>query len=232
MRKIFKIEVKNDYVVKGVQLEGVKKICRVEEAIKKAEVLGAEEIFLVDNTKSLFGLTPNFKMLNQAARFSRLPITFGGGIKTLEEALMAYSIGASRVYINTALANNHELAIKIAYKCGRQSVSGGIEYRTDSGIKSECYVESGREPIGKSVAERVAIEADYVGEFIITSITRDGTNSGPDLEILETINRKDIPIVICGGINHKTDAEKIQEKSLSEVNLSGFASSSSYLKQS
>ncbi len=131
LRKICKIEIKNDHVVKGVQFEGVKKICSISDAIKKATIKGAEEIFLIDNTKSLFGLEPNYKMLNKAAKLSTLPITFGGGIKSLRDAMKAYSIGASRVYINTALAKNHQLAEEIAFRCGRQSLSGGIEYRSD-----------------------------------------------------------------------------------------------------
>ena len=68
-----------------------------EEAIQKATNQEAEEIFLVDNTRSLFGLEPNFEMLLKTAKFSTLPITFGGGIKSLDDAMKAYSIGASRV---------------------------------------------------------------------------------------------------------------------------------------
>ena len=146
LRKICKIEIKNENVVKGIYFEGVKKICSISEAINKATFKGAEEIFLVDNTKSLFGLEPNYEMLYQAAKESTLPITFGGGIKSIDDAMKAYSIGASRVYINSALATNHKLAIEIASKCGRQSLSGGIEYRSDGNIKNECFAESGREP--------------------------------------------------------------------------------------
>ena len=70
-------------------------------------------------------------MLLEAAKVSSLPITFGGGIQSLEHAMKAYAMGASRVYINTALAKNHALAMEIAFRCGRQSLSGGIEYRSD-----------------------------------------------------------------------------------------------------
>ena len=170
LRKICKIEIKNDHVVKGFQFEGVKKISSISEAIKKATIKGAEEIFLIDNTKSLFGLTPNYKMLQEAAKLSTLPITFGGGIKSLEDAMQAYSIGASRVYINTALANNHKLAMEIAFRCGRQSLSGGIEYRSDGIINNECFAESGREPLKVSANQRINIESEYVGEFILSSI--------------------------------------------------------------
>lgn len=229
LRKICKIEIKNNHVVKGVQFEGVKKICTISEAIKRATNKGAEEIFLVDNTKSLFGLEPNYKMLLEAAKLSTLPITFGGGIKSLGDAMKAYSIGASRVYINTALAKNHQLAREIAFRCGRQSLSGGIEYRSDGTINNECFAESGREPLKISANERINIESQFVGEFILSSITQDGTMTGPDLEIIDSILVKDIPLIICGGINISRDEAKLNEKSKKNHNFSGFASSSSFL---
>ena len=229
MRKICKLEVKNNFVVKGVHFEGVKKIATISSAIKKATSLGAEEIFLIDNTKSLFGLEPNYKMLLEAAKISTLPITFGGGINSLEHAMKSYTMGASRVYINSALAKNHKLAMEIAFRCGRQSLSGGIEYRSDGKIKNECFAESGREPLKISVKERTNLEANFVGEFILTSITRDGTFCGPDLEILYDIDIQNIPLIICGGIDLKKDISKLTQKYSEHHNFSGFVSSSSYL---
>ena len=229
LRKICKIEVKNNHVVKGFQFEGVKKICSINEAISKATLKGAEEIFLVDNTKSLFGLEPNYKMLCEAAKISTLPITFGGGIKSLNQAMKAYSMGASRVYINSALAKNHQLAMEIAFRCGRQSLSGGIEYRTDVILKNECFGESGREPLNISATERTNLEADYVGEFILTSITKDGSMSGPDLNILDFISVKNIPLIICGGIDISRDEIDLNDKLKKNYNFSGYAASSSFL---
>jgi len=229
LRKICKIEIKNEFVVKGIQLEGVRKISTIESAIKKATGLGAEEIFLVDNTRSLFDLYPNFNLLEKAAKVSCLPITFGGGIRSLKDAMRCYEIGASRVYINSALAKDHNLAKKIAEKCGKQSLSGGVEYRSDSNFINECFSESGREPLGISVENRIINEAPFVGEFILTSITRDGTFMGPDLNILKSISIKKIPIVICGGINLDRDLNKMEENSQQYRNFSGYASSSSFL---
>ena len=229
LRKICKIEVKNNFVVKGIQLEGVRKISNIEEAIHKATDKGAEEIFLVDNTRSLFNLEPNYKALENAARISNLPITFGGGIRSLDDAMKSYEIGASRVYINSALAKNHNLAREIASKCGKQSLSGGVEYRSDSIFKNECFSESGREPLGRNVNERIKNESPFVSEFILTSITRDGTMDGPDLEILEAIKNNLIPIVICGGIKIDRDIKKMNEYFLSHNCFSGYASSSAIL---
>ena len=229
LRRICKIEVKNDHVVKGIQFEGVKKITSIEEAIKKATSRGAEEIFLVDNTKSLFGFEPNFPMLGKAAEVSTLPITFGGGIKSIDDAMQAYSMGASRVYINTALAKNHQLAVEIAFRCGRQSLSGGIEYRSDVTIDNECFTESGREPLGISANERIKLESNYFGEFILTSISQDGTMNGPDLKILDSVIVKNIPLIICGGIDIMRDESLLKQKKHNCKFFSGFASSISFL---
>lgn len=229
LRKICKIEIKNENVVKGIQFEGVKKLSSINDAIKTATSKGAEEIFLIDNTKSLFGLEPNFSMLLKAAQISTLPITFGGGIKSLEHAMKSYSIGAARVYINTALAENHKLAKEIAFRCGRQSLSGGIEYRSDVAIKNECFTESGREPLKVSVNERINLESNYVGEFILSSITNDGTMKGPDLEIIDSIEIKNIPLIICGGIDIERDEKIMFNKAEKCQNFSGYASSSDFL---
>ena len=72
----------------------------------------------------------------------------------------------------------------------RQSLSGGIEYRSDVKIENECFTESGREPLKISANERISLESNYVGEFALTSISQDGTMNGPDLKILDSVKEK------------------------------------------
>ena len=86
-----------------------------------------------------------------------------------------------------------------------------------------------REPLKISANERINVESEFVGEFILSSITQDGTMAGPDLEILDSILIKDIPLIICGGINISRDENKLNKKSQQKNNFSGFASSSSFL---
>ena len=160
------------------------------------------EIFLVDNTRSLFGLPPNFDALQALARTSSLPILFGGGISTLDHALTAFELGASRLYINTALESNPMLPCQISNICGRQALCGGIEYRNDFNYSFQCFSEAGREPLDTTVQNRIIELQHLVSEFIITSITLDGTCNGLDYNVLEVLNKSDIESVLtlCGGI--------------------------------
>ena len=105
----------------------------------------------------------------------------------------------------------------------------GIEYRSDVNFANECFSECGREPLRISVKERTNKEANYVGEFILTSITKDGTLTGPDIEVIKEVEVKNIPLIICGGINNNRDLSNIIQFSKNYKNLSGFASSTSYL---
>ena len=144
MRLIAKIEVKNDSVVKGLQFEGVRKICPPLDALQRLKDKGCEEIFMVDNTKSVFGLDPNFEMLELLASKATLPITFGGGIASLDHVLKAFELGASRIYLNSATFEQSNLVKQVSDVCGKQAITGGVEYRnhTDGRI---CFGSAGRE---------------------------------------------------------------------------------------
>ena len=200
-RRIIKIEVKNMMVVKGVQFDGVKKIMPISQ-ISEFTDSNFHEIFLVDNTRSLFGLPPNFDALEALARTTSLPILFGGGISTLDHALTAFALGASRLYINTALESSPTLPSQISNICGRQALCGGIEYRNDFQYSFQCFSEAGREPLDRTVIDRIKQLQHLVSEFIVTSITLDGTGNGVDCDVLNVLKNSDIESVItlCGGI--------------------------------
>lgn len=200
-RRVVKIEVKNMMVVKGVQFDGVRKIMPITEIAPLIDPK-FHEIFLVDNTRTLFGLPPNFSALESLARSTSLPILFGGGITSLEHVLLAFELGASRVYINSALDSHPMLLAQVSNICGRQALCGGIEYRNDFTYSFQCFSEAGREPLDISVFNRINDLQHLVSEFIVTSITLDGTCNGVDSELLDIFDQSDLESVltICGGI--------------------------------
>ena len=200
-RRVIKIEVKNMMVVKGVQFDGVKKILPISEVSQFVDQ-HFHEIFLVDNTRTLFGLPPNFAALESLARSTSLPILFGGGISTLDHVMAAFELGASRIYINSALASHPSLLEKVSNICGRQAICGGIEYRNDFTYSFQCFSEAGREPLDISVYQRICDLQHLVSEFIITSITLDGTCQGIDYDLINHLHQLQIESVltICGGI--------------------------------
>ncbi|EGV27993.1 histidine biosynthesis protein [Thiorhodococcus drewsii AZ1] len=203
MRKICRLEIKNDVVVKGVKFEGVKKVGTFAAAMECCEANHIEEIFLVDNTKSLYGLPPNFSALESVAKLTALPITFGGGIRTTEDAMLSFRLGAARVYLNSVLFQSGEIVEKIVATTGRQAIVGGVEYRVNTG-RDICFSCAGREPSALGVAGRVAQILSFgVSEVILTSIDRDGTGKGFDAEAINLFDDIPIPVILSGGGSKK-----------------------------
>ena len=200
MRLIYRIEVKNNYLVKGVQYEGVRKIKPIDDFILPINI-DIEELFVVDLTRSVFSLPPNYAALESIASKSLLPITFGGGISTLEEALRAFKLGASRVYINSAAHSNDTLISSIANIVGKQAVVAGCEYRIESEQRN-CYIESGREPINQTVNSRACNLVEMgAGEILLSNIDSDGMLTGFDIDVLSDIIL-DVPITLASGGNN------------------------------
>ena len=203
MRLICRIEVKNDWVVKGYQYEGVRKIKQITENFSIPYFHGIEEVFLVDLTRSIFGLPPNFSALEKVARNCLLPITFGGGISTLEDALRAIALGASKIYINTAATGGSSLISEISSVMGQQAIVAGCEYRTFNN-KHACYSESGREPLGETLSERIKEVIELgAGEVLVSNIDLDGTKKGLDKNILDDLLKIEKPIILSSGGNIK-----------------------------
>lgn len=224
MRNIFKIEVKNDWIVKGRQFEGVRKIQNISSNFNLTSNETYEEILLLDMTKSVFGLPPNFDALEAIAKRALLPITFGGGIRTLSDALKAFDLGASRIYLNTILFDNIDVIDKIQSIVGAQAITVGCEYRLVND-KRVCFSQRGNEPSNLSVKERaIQLSKLGIGEVICTSIDRDGLGIGFDYGIDNDISEIPVPVILCGG-GRDTDKMNIH----SNCTYQGICFSSIYL---
>ena len=226
MRNIFKIEVKNNFVVKGISLEGVKRICEVTEIGKKTISSSFNEIFIIDYTRSNFGLEPNFKAVKQISNIYNLPITYGGGIQNAAHVYELARSGASRFYINSAFRDPEAIGIieGIASVVGRQALILGLEVRHFLNSVT-CYNSSGREVCALGVEERIKlVEKGLFGEVILTDIENDGTGAGFNFSILDSIPRSiTVPKLICGGING------IDKNSLEAFGIDGVVRCSRFL---
>ncbi|MFT4900107.1 MAG: cyclase [Flavobacteriales bacterium] len=200
MRLIYRVEIKNNYIVKGLQYEGVRKIKLIDDFVLPLNI-DVEELFVVDLTRSVFSLPPNYAALENLASKTLLPITFGGGISTLEQALLAFKLGASRVYLNSAIHNNSSLIANITNIVGKQAVVAGCEYRVEGGQRN-CYIESGREPIQQTVNFRADNLVEMgAGEILLSNIDSDGMLTGFDVDVLSDTSL-DVPITLASGGNN------------------------------
>jgi len=200
IRLIARIDIKGENVIKGIQFDGLRKLGNPNEFAKKYYKDGIDEIFFMDAVASLYDRNGLYDIIDQACKEVFIPITVGGGIRTIEDIKMALDAGADKVAINTQAIKNPEFIKKASRMFGRQCIVGSIETKK-RGEKWEAYIDNGREKTGKDVEEWAAELEDLgVGEIMLTSVDRDGTQQGFDIELIKSMCGKvTVPLIVSGG---------------------------------
>lgn len=152
-------------------------------------------------------------ILRAISRECFMPLTFGGRIKTLDDAAKLISNGADKVVINTAACRNPKLITDVANHFGSQCMVVGIDVKLEGG-EHRVYSDQGREPVELSPTDWARKAVEYgAGEIFLNSIDRDGTANGFDIEIIEKIsNAVNIPVIACGGAGSFDDFVEVFEK--------------------
>lgn len=163
--------------------------------------LEVDELCFLDIRASKEKRLPNISILRQIADECFMPLSYGGGINTFESAKQILSIGFEKVVINTAASKNPELVSKIADHFGTQAVVASIDVKKNLLGKHQVYINDGTEKINVSPVEwAVYLEHLGAGEILLTSMDRDGTWSGFDIEIVKKISTSvGIPVIANGG---------------------------------
>jgi len=201
------LDVTAGRVVKGVRfLELVDEGDPIELAAKYAEG-GADEVCFLDITASSDGRETMLDVVRRAAQNVFVPLTVGGGVRTVEDMRQTLRAGADKVSINTAALADPELISACAAEFGSQCVVLAIDAKRTNDTGWEVYSHGGRKPTGRDAvawAKEGAIRG--AGELLVTSMDRDGTYEGYDLELLRTIKREvRIPIIASGGAGSIAD---------------------------
>ncbi|WP_087464708.1 imidazole glycerol phosphate synthase subunit HisF [Oleiphilus messinensis] len=211
IRVIPRLDVKGRNVVKGVHLEGLRVMGAPEDFAAEYYASGADEIIYMDSVASLYGRNNLHDIVKKAAEKIFIPLTVGGGIRSIEDVQGLLKVGADKVAINTALFKDPELVTRVAERYGSQCMVVSIEaVKAESG-RYQCLTDNGRESTGVDVIEWVDKVVELgAGEILLTSVDREGTGTGFDLELVKLIaERVTIPVVACGGAgkaNHAIDA--------------------------
>lgn len=219
-RLIARLDIKNGIVIKGIQLEGQRRIGDPIDLASKYYALGADEIFLMDSVASLYGRINPFQTISDACKRVFIPITFGGGIRSIQDVEKALEAGADKVAINSAIVANPNLVDQISSIYGNQILVGNIEAKRHE--KSwEVYVNNGRQPTGLNVVDWAKqLEQRGVGELLITSVDQEGTQRGFDIPLCVAIEEAvRIPVIASGG------AGKIEhlKELVAKVKIQGIA---------
>ena len=210
-RIIARLDIKGPNLVKPLQFDGLRVIGDPAEFAKKYAEEGADELLYIDTVASLYGRNQLRSILERTSAECFTPILVGGGVDGTSTVAELFKAGADRVAANTAVLRCPEIIAAIAGRCGSQAIAVSIEAKKVSG-GWEAYSDAGRIPSGKD-ALRWAEEAIRLGagEVLITSIDRDGTRRGPDLDLLKALD-VDVPVVYSGGIRLQ-DVEEVAEYS-------------------
>ena len=200
-RIIARLDVKGDNVVKGINLEGLRKVGNPKLLAKTYYEQGIDEIIYMDVVASLYGRNSLYKVIQEAASEIFVPLTVGGGVRNLEDIRMVLNSGADKVAINTEAIKNSKF-IKIASEeVGSKAVVISMEAKKISTGKWEAYYNNGREKSGKDILDWCKeCERLGAGELLVTSVDNEGLEKGMDLELLNILSSEiNIPIIFSGG---------------------------------
>ena len=206
-RIIPRLDIKGPNLVKGIHLEGLRVLGKPEEFAKFYYENGADELLLQDVVASLFERNSLDNIISKIAQEIFIPLTVGGGLRTIEDIQRVLRYGADKVAINTAAIKNPNFIKEAANKFGSSTIVVSIEAIKENDGRYLAYVDNGRDFTGVDVFEwSKKVEEFGAGEIILTSVDKDGTGEGFDSELIKTVvDSVSIPVIAHGGAGKKED---------------------------
>jgi cyclase len=210
-RLIARLDVKGPNLIKGIHLEGLRVIGSPNEHALRYYGEGADELIYMDCVASLYGRNSLGEIVQSAARDVFIPLTVGGGIRSVDDATSLLRRGADKVAVNTAAIARPELISEIARRFGSQCMVLSIEAKVVGPERWEAYVDNGRERTGLDVIEwvkrGVALGA---GEILLTSVDREGTRKGFDVALVRAVTQEvAVPVIASGGMGKPQDIVEV-----------------------
>jgi len=239
-RIIARLDVKNDFVIKGIHLEGLRKVGNPNEMAKKYYNQGVDEIIFMDAVAAYYDRNSLTHIIEKACKDVFVPITVGGGIRKIEDIQIALNAGADKTAVNTKAVQNPNFIKEASEVFGSQCIVSSIDAKKIGENKWEVYVDNGREPTGRDVIEWAQeVESLGAGEIMLTSIDKEGTKKGFDIELNKMVSQVvTIPIISSGGAGKNkdiadvilnTDIDAVSIASLFHYNIEPIDSLKEYL---
>jgi len=201
-RVIARLDVKGPNLVKGIHLEGLRVIGDPRAYAARYYAEGADEILYVDIVASLYGRNNILDVVRRTASDIFVPMTVAGGLRSLDDVREALRSGADKVAINTAAVANPGLIREVSEAFGSQCMVLELQTKKIGPDRWEAYTDNGREKTGVDALDwgRHAVELG-AGELLVTSVDREGTQKGMDLEFLRRlVPQVPVPVIACGGV--------------------------------
>tara|TARA_Y200000002_G_scaffold381521_1_gene395753 strand:+ start:1482 stop:2198 length:717 start_codon:yes stop_codon:yes gene_type:complete len=225
LRIIARLEIKSRNLIKGYMMEGLRCIGDPKEFIKYYDNSSIHEIFLEDISASLYSRKIDSSYIKMLSTLTNRPLSYLGGIDSFKDANKLFFSGVDKIYLNTNLFKKGPgLLDKIIYTYGSQSVGAVIQTKKIFG-NYEVFCEGGRSRTKIFLEDWInELSSKKIGEIVLMSIDRDGTNYGPDYELIKKFSKIKIsyPILYGGGIRDEEDI-----KNISKFNFDGVVISKS-----
>lgn len=243
-RIIARLDVKGPDVVRGIHLEGLRKVGKPEDLAERYYEAGIDEIVYYDTVATLYGRNSLISYIESMAERTFIPVCVGGGIRKDDDVQALLRAGADKVTINSAAVRRPELITELANVYGSQCIVSQIEVQRDRGTGEwKVMIENGRETTGLDAIEWAKRCWELgAGEILLLSIDQDGTRKGMDIELTRQVAEMvSIPVIASGGPGkpqHVVDAFKdgkadaVALGSILHFNLSTVAEIKSELRAS
>ena len=196
------LDVRDGRVVKGVNFVDLKDAGDPVEQARAYDAAGADELCFLDISASHEGRGTLLDVVRRTAEVCFMPLTVGGGVRTVEDARALLLAGADKVAVNSAAVSRPEVVGDIAQKMGSQCVVASVDARRVAGGGWEIFTHGGRKATGIDAVEHAIRLAQLgAGELLVTSMDGDGTQAGYDLELTRTIaDAVSVPVIASGGV--------------------------------
>lgn len=202
IRLIARLDIKGPNLIKGIHLEGLRVVGDPQEYARRYYEAGADELVYMDIVASLYGRNNLTEIVKRAAQDIFIPMTVGGGVRSVDDAKQLLRAGADKIAVNTAAIAKPELITEISRRFGSQCMVLSIEAKQVGENKWEAYTDNGRERTGVDVVEWAKKGCKLgAGEILLTSVDREGTRKGFDVALVRAVaGAVPIPVIASGGM--------------------------------
>jgi cyclase len=206
--------IQDNGLVKTVNFKNPKYVGDPINAVKIFNEKAVDELAVFDIDATVLGKEPNYSLIERLANQSMMPLCYGGGVKTVEQAQRIFSYGIEKIALSSAVIGNPNLITQIADRVGGQSVIVVLDVKRKLLGGYEVYTHNGRNSTGINPFKFV-VEAQKLGagEIIINSIDKDGLMKGYDMELIDKIRERiTLPLTVLGGAGSLNDVEKVIDR--------------------
>ena len=213
-RIISRLDIKGPNLVKGIHMEGLRVLGKPEDFARYYYERGIDELMYQDVVASLYQRNSLLKIIEKTANVISIPLTVGGGVRTIKDISNLLECGADKVSLNTSAIKNPKLIDNAAKIFGSSTIVVAIETSRDSEGNYLAYTDNGREFTGIEVLKWAKeMESRGAGEIFLTSIDKDGTGEGFDNEIVNLVSKAvSIPVIAHAGGGSKEDVVDVIKK--------------------